>query len=74
MNKLLWKDAKIDKPTKYDLVLVCTTNGCVVIAQWDGSTWWDSDTGDSFGGVQYFAEFTLPHGWEISDHYYEGDV
>ncbi|MBR1904873.1 MAG: hypothetical protein IJ819_00220 [Clostridiales bacterium] len=73
MNKLLWKDAKIDKPTKYDLVLVCTDNGCVVIAQWDGSTWWDSDTGDSFGGVQHFAEFTLPHGWKISDHYYEGD-
>jgi len=73
MNKLLWKDARIDKPVEYDLVLVCTSNGCVVIAQWDGSKWWDSDTGEDFGGVQYFTEFSLPHGWKISDHYYRGD-
>lgn len=71
MNKLLWKDAKIDKPTVEDIVIVCTSNGCVVLTQWDGSKWWDIDTGEWFEGVQYFAEISLPHGWKISDHYYK---
>lgn len=71
MNKPLWKDAKIDKPAIDDIVIVCTSNGCVVLAQWDGSKWWDIDTGDDFGGAQYFEEFSLPHGWNISDHYYK---
>ena len=71
MNKLLWKDAKIDKPAINDIVIVCTSNGCVVLAQWDGSEWWHTYTGENFNGVQYFAEFSLPHGWNISDHYYK---
>ena len=72
MNKLLYSDARIDKPKSEDPVIVLTSNGCIVVAQWDGSKWWDADTGEDFGGAQYFAEFTLPHGWNISDHYYRG--
>ena len=72
MNKILWSDARVDKPKNEDPVIALTSNGCIVVAQWDGSKWWDTDTGEDFGGVQYFAEFTLPHGWKISDHYYRG--
>lgn len=72
MNKILWSDARVDKPKNEDPVIVLMSNGCIVVAQWDGSKWWDVDTGEDFGGAQYFAEFTLPHGWKISDHYYRG--
>ena len=71
MNKILWKDANIDKPATNDPVLVLTTNGCICTAQWDGE-WWNTESGETFGNAQYFAEVSLPHGWNISDHYYRG--
>ena len=39
MNKILWSDARVDKPKNEDPVIALTSNGCIVVAQWDGSKW-----------------------------------
>ena len=71
MKRTDWQDARIDKPTCIDPVLVCTSDGFNYVAQYDGYKWWDANTGDEVSGVEYFFDYHLPAGWKITDNYYE---
>lgn len=69
-NSFLWHDANIDKPTDEDVRLVLTEDGYVLIAQYDGE-WFCLDRDMALNNVVWWTDFKLPHGWNISDDYYE---
>ena len=71
-NKFLWHDAKIEKPDNNDVYIVLTSNGYVAIAQWKGSYWYELASDETYNAVDWWSDFKLPHGWNISDDYYEG--
>lgn len=75
MNKFLWMDAKVDKPKNYDPVIALTSDGQIVIAQWNYKTghWYDRDSDETFDNAVWWSDFHLPATWNISDDYYEGD-
>lgn len=74
MDKLMWHDAKIDKPTEGDPVLGLTSNGYIVIVQYDSSKsigkWYELSRDETYDNIVWWADFKLPHGWSISDDYY----
>ena len=73
MKRTDWQDARVETPTCIDPVLVCTNDGYNYVAQYDGYKWWDANTGDELGGVEYFFDYRLPAGWKISDDYYQDE-
>lgn len=73
-----WYDAKIDKPNNADPVIGLTSNGYIVIVQYEPKNsigkWFELRTGETFDNVIYWTDkYYLPRGWHISDDYYEGD-
>ena len=70
----MWIDAKIEKPKTIDPVWGLTTNGYVVVVQWDSKKgmWYELASDDTYGNVEKWQNIHLPHGWNISDAYYEG--
>lgn len=79
MSKTLWHDSAIDKPTNPDPVLGLTSEGYIVIVQWKDEfgkfpkRWYELSRDEEFSDVVWWSsDFTLPHGWKISDDYYEG--
>ena len=77
MNKLLWKDAKIDPPKTDDPVIGLTSDGYIVIVQYKYKKhfgkWYELRTDDSYDNVVWWSDYHLPKNWEISDDYYEGE-
>ncbi len=77
MSKLLWHDAKIEQPKTTDPVIGLTSNGYVVTVQYYPKRiigkWYELATDEYFDAVDWWADYTLPHGWHISDDYYEGE-
>lgn len=75
MDRILWHDAKIEKPDSFDPVTVLTSDGLMLIAQWDYKKgyWYDRNTDETFGNVAWWGDYKLPATWNISDDYYEND-
>ena len=71
----MWIDAKIEKPKTIDPVWGLTTNGYMVVVQWISkkSMWYELSSDETYQNIQYWKDEKLPHGWNISDDYYEGD-
>lgn len=71
----MWIDAKIEKPKTIDPVWGLTTNGYMVVVQWipKKSMWYELSSDETYQNIQYWKDEKLPHGWNISDDYYEGD-
>ena len=72
-----WKDAKIYKPTYMgmsDPVLCLLDDGIICVAQYDADRgeWYDAEQDEYFRNVVWFFDFTLPHGWKMSDLYDKG--
>lgn len=74
-DKLLWHDAAIDHPATIDPVIGLTSEGHVVIVQYRSEKhfgkWYERSSDESYDNVVKWADFKLPHGWNISDDYYE---
>lgn len=70
----IWNDAKIEKPKTIDPVWGLTTSGYMVVVQWIPSKgmWYELSSDETYQNVRYWKEANLPHGWNISDDYYEG--
>lgn len=75
MNKLLWRDAKIDPPKTDDPVIGLTSDGYIVIVQYKNEKhfgkWYELRVDDTYDNVVWWADYNLPHGWNISDDYYK---
>lgn len=73
-NSFLWHDAKIDKPTTIDPVIGLTSDGRIVIVQYDERAiygkWYEPSCDESYDNVVFWSDFGVPHGWKISDDYY----
>ena len=75
-NSFLWHDANIDKPATSDPVLGLTSHGYIVIVQYfynrgKNERWYEYATDEGFDDIVFWSDFKLPHGWNISDDYYE---
>ena len=75
MNNPLWHDAKIDKPTTYDPVLVLTSGGYIAIASWNDkkNEWYELASDETYTDVVWWSDFKLPKSWDMSDDYYNND-
>lgn len=78
MSKLLWHDAEVDPPKTSDPVLGLTSNGYMVVVQYKPKNhhfdrWYELSADDTYDNVVKWADVNLPHGWNISDDYYEGE-
>lgn len=73
MKSTLWNDAKVEKPKTIDPVIGLTSGGYVVVVQWNRKDgyWFELATGESYGDVIFWADFKLPHTFNISDDYYD---
>lgn len=76
-NSFLWHDAKIEKPTTFDPVLGLTSNGYIVIVQYDSTKnigqWFELANSETYDDVVWWSDFKLPSTWEMSDTYYDND-
>jgi hypothetical protein len=57
-----------------DPVLCLLNDGIICVAQYDAERgeWYDAEQDDYFNNVEWFFDFTLPHGWKMSDIYDKG--
>ena len=72
-----WLDAKVNKPSTdwtglSDPCLVLTSNGYALVALYNSNSgyWYDPETEDTFGNVDYYTPLKVPHGWSFNDIYY----
>jgi len=77
MNNFMLHDAKIDKPKTFDPVLGFTSDGYIVVVQYDDTKtigqWYEHATGETYDNVVWWSDFKLPKSWEMSDSYYDND-
>ena len=74
MKKTEWHDARVEKPKTYndglsDLVLCLTDDGLVIVAEWNGTWWYDPERDETFGNVVWWFDFPVPSGFKFSDLY-----
>ena len=70
-----WYDAKIDKPRNEDPVIGLTSNGYVVVVQYQPKNihgkWYELAKDETYDNVEWWTDkFYLPRTWKISDDYY----
>ena len=73
-NKFLWHDAKVEKPTTSDPVIGLTSNGYIVIVQYDEKAtfgkWFELSSSEDYDNIVWWSDYSLPKTWKISDDYY----
>lgn len=70
----MWKDAKIEKPTHFDPVVVLTNNGVICMAVFNPSDgWWYDEEGNTFGNVKWWIDVpAYPRGVAIDRRLFGG--
>lgn len=72
-------DPKVETPIVYDkfseLVVVLTTDGVPVFAQYGKDGWWHGEGDNTFGNVKWWYDgFVFPHDYHIDYSRFGGEV
>ena len=65
MKKTEWHDARVERPTVYN-------DGLAIVAEWNGTWWYDPERDETFGNVVWWFDFCVPSGFKFSDLYERG--
>ena len=72
-------DAKVEKPFVYDkfsdLVMVFTTDGLILMAQYGADGYFHGEGDETFGNVSHWYDgYPIPSGFKLNESRYGGEI